>query len=947
MGQIDPENVKQVFEKINEKDKEKRKRKSRKPDTNHEDETPQEVQLFLSPIRVIVQSVEGVKRTGKREENNLIWIPVSMDREGRLSMIEKSPPFIPRELLTPALDDRATIGSIEAVDQFLNQHRLPTPDQGWESYWRYCSDFFRMVTGQEWDQFQMEGYESLPNGYLLLETDFSRAVFHLLGIYDHLLDQQHYSPLLHRYTQKDKREKRPLLSPLEEREEAKKHVGQMGGLFPLSPSQRETLHHYLSLDQGEILAVNGPPGTGKTTLLHSVVANRWVKAAFHQQEPPVIFAVSANNQAVTNIIDSFGKIDDPNPTSPLSGRWLPCLSSYGTYCASASKKEEAQNYHYLFGDWTGTILAWEQDDDYLREAEAYFLECCRKYASRSISDLTDAVSYLHQEICRTVSEMEEAHSRFHKWSVVKEEVTQHFDSIDSLKKERLHLEEKVRLAEEQVNQARKQRDAWLEHVDREPWWMSLFSFFPPVRERIRVRNLRFLEEESSVLGIDAGHTEEVTSHYQSRWKETKQQAESLRQRLQSLSRLERDWIKKEKDWKAWLADKGTTPDNWTGWLDQNLRFRAFQLATHYWEAKWLLEVTERKKKGVPVGSEECCSAESLRQLWRRLAKLTPCFVSTFYMIPRFFRTWDESKRYVSEGIDLLLVDEAGQAVPEISGGAFALAKQALVVGDRLQIEPISNIPHTLDAVNLLKHRLIQNVDDYESLTLTDLCSPTGSVMGIAQRLSIYQKFEEMPGMYLSEHRRCVPEIIAYCNELAYKERLEPLRENDLEDFWLPHIGYRVVSGDESVRYGSRGNEVEAKEVAQWIFHERKRLEAYYKDSIEQIVGVVTPFRWQKHLIMRHLRQMGISKLTVGTVHALQGAERRVILFSPVYTSNKQGFFFDRNKNMLNVAVSRAKDSFLVFGSVDKWNPKDTSKPSGLLVRYLFADEKNRLDWLMV
>ncbi|EGK07088.1 hypothetical protein HMPREF9374_3849 [Desmospora sp. 8437] len=44
----------------------------------------------------------------------------------------------------------------------------------------------------------------------------------------------------------------------------------------------------------------------------------------------------------------------------------------------------------------------------------------------------------------------------------------------------------------------------------------------------------------------------------------------------------------------------------------------------------------------------------------------------------------------------------------------------------------------------------------------------------------------------------------------------------------------------------------------------------------------------------------------------------MILFSPVYAEANQGtsFFFDRNKNMLNVAVFRAEDSLLVIGSVD-------------------------------
>lgn len=63
------------------------------------------------------------------------------------------------------------------------------------------------------------------------------------------------------------------------------------------------------IGEGDVLAVNGPPGTGKTALLQTIVADMYVKAALEENDAPVIVAISTNNQAVTNIIDSFGKIN--------------------------------------------------------------------------------------------------------------------------------------------------------------------------------------------------------------------------------------------------------------------------------------------------------------------------------------------------------------------------------------------------------------------------------------------------------------------------------------------------------------------------------------------------------------------------------------------------------------------------------------------------------------
>ena len=72
----------------------------------------------------------------------------------------------------------------------------------------------------------------------------------------------------------------------------------MSGEFPLSVSQRETLAMYTDPDCSDIFAVNGPPGTGKTTFLQTVIANRIVHAVLeHPDDPDIIVASSANNQA--------------------------------------------------------------------------------------------------------------------------------------------------------------------------------------------------------------------------------------------------------------------------------------------------------------------------------------------------------------------------------------------------------------------------------------------------------------------------------------------------------------------------------------------------------------------------------------------------------------------------------------------------------------------------
>lgn len=59
-----------------------------------------------------------------------------------------------------------------------------------------------------------------------------------------------------------------------------------------------------------------------------------------KSEPPVIIATSTNNQAVTNIIEAFGK-DFSQGTGAMAGRWLPELKSFGAYFPSSTRKAEA------------------------------------------------------------------------------------------------------------------------------------------------------------------------------------------------------------------------------------------------------------------------------------------------------------------------------------------------------------------------------------------------------------------------------------------------------------------------------------------------------------------------------------------------------------------------------------------------------------------------------
>jgi hypothetical protein len=162
--------------------------------------------------------------------------------------------------------------------------------------------------------------------------------------------------------------------------------------------------------------------------------------------------------------------------------------------------------------------------------------------------------------------------------------------------------------------------------------------------------------------------------------------------------------------------------------------------------------------------------------------------------------------YLFDFIDLLIVDEAGQVLPEVAGASFALAKRALVIGDTQQIEPISSVPRPVDVGNVRNCGLLGGEVDIDALAARGICSTSGSAMRLAQeacRVSPYPDLEK--GLYLFEHRRCYDQIISFSNALCYQGKLRPLRGKAPSDAGLPAPGYLHIDGRAVTSGSSRAN----------------------------------------------------------------------------------------------------------------------------------------------
>jgi len=930
----------------------------------------QEVELVLFPRVDLFRYQGGRGSNSKRRVLLPLVVFVRLQVGGQLLPSNKAP-WIPRIWMAPNQSSTQPFCEFSVVDDFLTLQPFEGIES-WQQLVAYCTAFLSAATGVALTPVHIEEnkssvtlydlelhpeYELSQQCLLQTETSVVGAKENILKVIDVLLDRQTKTPLYQTFCAETSPSLRSYQNLQHDKSIAKLHVGQMSGEFPLSPNQRNALHHFLKQEVSEILAINGPPGTGKTTLLRTVVANLWTQAAMQEKEPPLIVATSNNNQAVTNILESFAKVDEEGLEEALKGRWIQEVNSYGLYCCASSKANKENPYLYLGPRGDGCMSKW-QTQEFLISANAFFIERVTSWHGEPIVDISRAKKLLHQSLCDTKKTLEQGLTYLDAFQCIEQALVDKHASVETLVTSIEATRQLYDKITKNYNSTKSQLDALYLLWEERSIWVRLLMWLPPISKHEFRKTARLLNQWDLELDgllddvVEAWFTQQMRGH-KTKLNEAQKLIFDLNTQLEKFN-VAKDalalWIKQNKT--ITLFSKNMA-DQVIEIHDRILRFKLFKLATHYWEARWLLELKEFFDDN---DSDKKSPTKTLRKL-RRFSKLTPCFVSTFYMVPSTFMAGEYQDNVwmdvpLFNDIDLLIVDEAGQALPEVSAVSFSLAKRALIVGDTDQIEPVWSVPASIDRANLKLFDLLGGVQKYDEFWLrSGLLASSGNIMRVAQRQSHYHQFSELQrGLYLTEHRRCYDNIVSYCNALVYKGILEPLRGESKTD--VPWGTMSMISVFESSKSygGSRGNPGEAKSIAQWLLAEREKVLHYARSSnpkwvekeddevLKLAVGIITPFSKQAVLIRGELKSKGITGLTVGTVHSLQGDERLLVIFSSVYGESdlSVGKFYDMGSNMLNVAVSRAKDSFIVFGHPEVFGASSAALPSGVLRSRLVA-----------
>lgn len=116
-----------------------------------------------------------------------------------------------------------------------------------------------------------------------------------------------------------------------------------------------------------------------------------------------------------------------------------------------------------------------------------------------------------------------------------------------------------------------------------------------------------------------------------------------------------------------------------------------------------------------------------------------------------------------------------------------------------------------------------------------------------------------------------------------------------------------------------------------LFKEEKNEEGFYNDGeIKMIrlylnqfssdrlheVGIVTFFRAQVKRMKKEFSQEMKLGLSISTVDGYQGSSKDHILFSVVRCNRKGDLGAAKNRNGVNVGLSRARKGLIIFGNVE-------------------------------
>lgn len=307
----------------------------------------------------------------------------------------------------------------------------------------------------------------------------------------------------------------------------------------------------------------------------------------------------------------------------------------------------------------------------------------------------------------------------------------------------------------------------------------------------------------------------------------------------------------------------------------------------------------------------------IKAMWDTFFLVIPVISSTFASIQTMFKDLDK------ESIPWLFIDEAGQAIPQAAAGSIWRSKRVGVVGDPFQIEPVVTIPNSITD-NISKYFTLNNSQISSELSvqsMADRINPLGSYLTINDK-------KEWIGIPLRIHRRCINPMFEISNSIAYDNSMFCSTQNPKSvkiNFQTEFIhctgnvkGKHFVQEQATIIKDILVNEIAIKNDLPDIFVITPFSEISFELSLYLYKHLFHEIKKYKDIENAKMNEW--LKQHIGTVHTFQGKQAEgVILCLGLDNSSKSATSWASQKpNLLNVAITRAKYRFIAIGDKEIW-----------------------------
>ncbi|MFT3691353.1 DEAD/DEAH box helicase [Paenirhodobacter sp.] len=336
-------------------------------------------------------------------------------------------------------------------------------------------------------------------------------------------------------------------------------------------------------------------------------------------------------------------------------------------------------------------------------------------------------------------------------------------------------------ARETVQALERKRDELREDerlLDRQrpPWWSRLLGLPEARKHHQKVSKNAVLQQELQK------EIARATAHVETDCARQQEADLVLQKATDELARARTDFETKKSEFRALKQEGFSLPETGLFDLDQE----SVQI-----EGLWHHDRIAKSR------SELTCAALRLHEAWLAEVSQTgggfgtnlvaiskflngeyegdpaPVWESLFMVVPLVSTTFASFTRQFSGmapgSIGWLFIDEAGQSVPQAAVGAIMRARRVIVIGDPLQIEPVFTLPTALiDALARLNSATSDGSRSPDRVSVQVLADQTNR---FGARITKDADETIWIGSPLRVHRRCADPMFSLANEIAYQGKM--------------------------------------------------------------------------------------------------------------------------------------------------------------------------------